>query len=226
MIKPLVILSVCYSRLAFRGKLFPAEAGFAARRPCCSISKLSGPLDIRTCPGRKWTPKSGQIVIRNFKNGAQHIFQSSPKSCRIEGRRVTFFARGGSGLLKTRIRTSTQAKRGEDTTAYPLFGRKSGRHGAKLASKIKQKRIINRCKNRSKDDAFQDRILKRSWWIFEAKMEACCTKIASKTCNLRICGQLFHGFMIQGSVGLGVPGPIFVQGGLKWIPREILVLRI
>ena len=48
MIKPILILSFCYSRPAFRGKLFPIEVGFAARRPYCSIFKLFWPLDIQT----------------------------------------------------------------------------------------------------------------------------------------------------------------------------------
>ena len=48
MIKPVLILSFCYSRPAFRAKLFLIEVGFAARRPYCSIFKLFWPLDIQT----------------------------------------------------------------------------------------------------------------------------------------------------------------------------------
>ena len=84
----------------------------------------------------KWSPKHSK---------------SSPKPFKIEGRHATFFARGGSGRPKTRIRTSTQAKRGEDTTAYIHFDRKRRQHGAKWASKIEPKSKKYRCKNRLKN---------------------------------------------------------------------------
>ena len=48
MIQPVLILSYCYSRPAFRGKLFPVEVGFAARRPYCSIFQRFWLLDIQT----------------------------------------------------------------------------------------------------------------------------------------------------------------------------------
>ena len=120
-------------------------------------------------------------------NSHQKLPKSSPKLFKIEGRHATFFARGGSGRLKTRIRTSTQAKRGEDTTAYTHFDRKSCQHGAKWASKIEPKSKENDARIDSKIDAFHDRFSNRFWWIFGAKMEACCIKIESKTCVLRKC---------------------------------------
>ena len=55
MIKPVLILSFCYSRPAFRGKLFLVEVGFAARRPYCSIFKLFSPLDIQTCRAARYS---------------------------------------------------------------------------------------------------------------------------------------------------------------------------
>ena len=90
-------------------------------------------------------------TTRNFQKGVQNIQKSIPTPFKIEGRHATFFARGGSGRLKTRIRTSTQAKRVEDTTAYTHFDRKSCQHGAKWASKVEPKSIKNRCKTRLKN---------------------------------------------------------------------------
>ena len=78
-------------------------------------------------------------------------FQDRAQNRSKSRRHATFLARGRSGRLKTRIRTSTQAKRGEDTTAYTHFDRKSCQHGAKWASKIEPKSIKNRCKNRLKN---------------------------------------------------------------------------
>ena len=40
MITPVLMLSFCYYRPAFRGKLFPVEVDFAARRHYCSICFL------------------------------------------------------------------------------------------------------------------------------------------------------------------------------------------
>ena len=84
MIKPVLILSVCYSRLALRGKLFPAEAGFAARRPCCSIFKLFGPLDIQTFRAARYSKFSGRWIfkvcglldIQSFRAARYSIFRA------------------------------------------------------------------------------------------------------------------------------------------------------
>ena len=115
----------------------------------------------------KWSPK---------------LPKSSPKPSKIEGRHATFFARRGSGRQKIRKRTSTQAKRGEDTTAYPHFDRKSCQHGAKWASKIEPKSIKNRCKNRSKKlMPFTIDFEIGFGGFFGAKVEASCTKMSSKT---------------------------------------------
>ena len=60
----------------------------------------------------------------------------------------------------------SQVVLGENLTASPLLSRKNGQHGSKLASKIDQKSIKNRCKNRTKIWCILGLIFGRIWKDF------------------------------------------------------------
>ena len=77
--------------------------------------------------GSKMEPKWSQLGTKMEQNGAKM----------------------GQNFEKNRFKKATQQKRGWRFTGSPLLSRKSGQHGSKLASKIDQKSIKNRCKNRS-----------------------------------------------------------------------------
>jgi len=69
MIKPILILSFCYSRLAFRGKLFPIEVGFAAREPYCSgrsMFKFFVLLDIQSFQATRYSMFVGFSIVFNL----------------------------------------------------------------------------------------------------------------------------------------------------------------
>ena len=83
--------------------------------------------------------------IKNVQNGAKNLPKWTPNGV-PDG---PVGGQDGSKIEKNRLKKATQHKTGRHLTAPPLLSRKNGQHGSKLASKIDQKSIKNRCKNRS-----------------------------------------------------------------------------
>ena len=95
----------------------------------------------RTTSCTKVAQDGGKLAANWVQNGVSH---------RIWGPKIGYpIGPCEQHFEKNRFKKATQQKKGRRPTGSLHFGRKSGQHGPKLGSKIDQKSIKNRCKNRS-----------------------------------------------------------------------------
>ena len=121
----------------------------------------------------KWSPKH---------------FKIDPKTLQNRGAARDIFRKRGVRTAKNSNKNIDLSKKRERHHSVPPFCPKKvptwRQVGFQSRAKINKKTMQESIR---KLMPFTINFLNRFWWVFGAKVEACCTKIASKTCVLRKC---------------------------------------
>ena len=117
---------------------------------------------------QNYKPHGTQIVTRNLQNGPPKPSKWRPKPSKTEPK----LGQEGARMTKKSKNNIDPTKREELPTPAVHFGGRCGQLCPKLDPKMEPKWRKIDAKIDHKFEAFQDRSLKRFWWILGGKMEA------------------------------------------------------